>query len=247
MSFSLNSPYKKMKSKKGHSQTKEINSINPDILNYIQKVQNDKEKTKVINNSKNQLPIQVERILTNKLVNSNIHGLSEDMTFDKDKRFAAKKGLLYLLNNLSSGTFCPDIDEYFAKMREAKIEEFKKKPKLLEMKNINDDDLKMDKKKPYNLVKKSPFRESSSNIVQEDNIDEKNKNVNLRLKENKIDNSKYSEINEKYGLKKYNNDYDAEDLINLYDENEIKDNTFQININKEKRFKMKLKNKKNHN
>ena len=152
MSFSLNSPYKKMKSKKGHSQTKEINSINPDILNYIQKVQNDKEKTKVINNSKNQLPIQVERILTNKLVNSNIHGLSEDMTFDKDKRFAAKKGLLYLLNNLSSGTFCPDIDEYFAKMREAKIEEFKKKPKLLEMKNINDDDLKMDKKKPYNLV-----------------------------------------------------------------------------------------------
>ena len=247
MSFSLNSPYKKMKSKKGHSQTKEINSINPDILNYIQKVQNDKEKTKVINNSKNQLPIQVERILTNKLVNSNIHGLSEDMTFDKDKRFAAKKGLLYLLNNLSSGTFCPDIDEYFAKMREAKIEEFKKKPKLLEMKNINDDDLKTDKKKPYNLVKKSPFRESSSNIVQEDNIDEKNKNVNLRLKENKIDNSKYSEINEKYGLKKYNNDYDAEDLINLYDENEIKDNTFQININKEKRFKMKLKNKKNHN
>ena len=247
MSFSLNSPYKKMKSKKGHSQTKEINSINPDILNYIQKVQNDKEKTKVINNSKNQLPIQVERILTNKLVNSNIHGLSEDMTFDKDKRFAAKKGLLYLLNNLSSGTFCPDIDEYFAKMREAKIEEFKKKPKLLEMKNINDDDLKMDKKKPYNLVKKSPFRESSSNIVQEDNIDEKNKNVNLRLKENKIDNSKYSEMNEKYGLKKYNNDYDAEDLINLYDENEIKDNTFQININKEKRFKMKLKNKKNHN
>ncbi len=247
MSFSLNSPYKKMKSKKGHSQTKEINSINPDILNYIQKVQNDKEKTKVINNSKNQLPIQVERILTNKLVNSNIHGLSEDMTFDKDKRFAAKKGLLYLLNNLSSGTFCPDIEEYFAKMREAKIEEFKKKPKLLEMKNINDDDLKMDKKKPYNLVKKSPFRESSSNIVQEDNIDEKNKNVNLRLKENKIDNSKYSEINEKYGLKKYNNDYDAEDLINLYDENEIKDNTFQININKEKRFKMKLKNKKNHN
>ena len=247
MSFSLNSPYKKMKSQKGHSQTKEINSINPDILNYIQKVQNDKEKTKVINNSKNQLPIQVERILTNKLVNSNIHGLSEDMTFDKDKRFAAKKGLLYLLNNLSSGTFCPDIDEYFAKMREAKIEEFKKKPKLLEMKNINDDDLKMDKKKPYNLVKKSPFRESSSNIVQEDNIDEKNKNVNLRLKENKIDNSKYSEINEKYGLKKYNNDYDAEDLINLYDENEIKDNTFQININKEKRFKMKLKNKKNHN
>ena len=49
------------------------------------------------------------------------------MTFDKDKRFSAKKGLIYLLNNLSNGTFCPDIEEYFSKMKEAKMEEFKHK------------------------------------------------------------------------------------------------------------------------
>ena len=43
---------------------------------------------------------------------------NEDMTYDKDKRFNAKKGLLFLLNNLSNGTFCPDIEDYFKKMKE---------------------------------------------------------------------------------------------------------------------------------
>ena len=51
-----------------------------------------------------------------------------------------------------------------------------------------------------------------------------------------------NEIGEEIGIKKYENDFDAEDLINLYDKKEIKDNTFQINFNKEKMIKMKLKN-----
>ena len=53
--------------------------------------------------------------------------LNEDITNDKDKRFTAKKGLLYLLNNLSNGTFCPDIEDYFKKMKEKKVEEFRDK------------------------------------------------------------------------------------------------------------------------
>ena len=231
--------YKKKKSTKEHSPSKEINPIKPEIINYIQKLQGDTEKIKNINQPKSQLPKQVERIILNKLINPNYNALNEDMTFDKDKRFTAKKGLLYLLNNLSKGTFCPDIDEYFAKMKEAKMEEFRKKPKLLESKG--EDDLRGDKKKQYNLLKKSPKIESSLNNEREKSIDEISKNVNIRP--NKMDKGKYSEINEKFGLKKYNNDYDAEDLLNLYDENEIKDNTFQINYNKEKKFKMKIKNK----
>ncbi len=238
MSFSLNSPYKKMKSKKGHSQTKEINSINPDILNYIQKVQNDKEKTKVINNSKNQLPIQVERILTNKLVNSNIHGLSEDMTFDKDKRFAAKKGLLYLLNNLSNGTFCPDIEEYFSKMKEAKMEELKHKSRLLDTNLKSGDD--SDGKKKAGRKKsnrESTFKRLLNNM--DNNMENNQVNEN---KKNYFRKNVGNEIGEEIGIKKYENDFDAEDLINLYDKKEIKDNTFQINFNKEKMIKMKLKN-----
>ena len=231
--------YKKKKSTKEHSPSKEINPIKPEIINYIQKLQGDTEKVKNINQSKSQIPKQVERIILNKLINPNYNALNEDMTFDKDKRFTAKKGLLYLLNNLSKGTFCPDIDEYFAKMKEAKMEDFRKKPKLLDYRS--EDELRGDKKKQYNLLKKSPKIESSLNNEREKSVDEISKNVNIRP--NKIDKGKYSEINEKFGLKKYNNDYDAEDLLNLYDENEIKDNTFQINYNKEKKFKMKIKHK----
>ena len=224
--------YKKKKSTKEHSPSKEINPIKPEIINYIQKLQGDTEKVKNINQSKSQLPKQVERIILNKLINPNYNALNEDMTFDKDKRFTAKKGLLYLLNNLSKGTFCPDIDEYFAKMKEAKMEEFRKKPKLLDYRS--EDELRGDKKKQYNLLKKSPKIESSLNNERLKSLDEISKNVNIRT--NKIDKGKYSEINEKFGLKKY-------DLLNLYDENEIKDNTFQINYNKEKKFKMKIKHK----
>ena len=110
---------KGIKLKKVQTQHKESSPINPEILNYIQKVQNDNEKSKILTQNKNNMPIQVERIITNKLISTNNYqGLNEDMTLDKDTRFAAKKGLLYLLNNLSNGTFCPDIEEYFSKMKE---------------------------------------------------------------------------------------------------------------------------------
>ena len=228
------------KKKKENNSNKDISPINPDILTYIQKVQNDNNKTKVLNQSKNQIPIQVERILTHKLINTNYPAsLNEDMTYDKDKRFTAKKGLLYLLNNLSNGTFCPDIEEYFAKMKEAKMEEFKKKSKLLENnKIIEEDDSENNKSKKSNSFKKY-FKDFSSNN-KEDNI-----NYNKVIKFNEIKkNEKHTEMNDNYGLKKYDKDYDEGDLINLYDKNEIKDNTFQINYNKEKRYKMKLKKEK---
>ena len=223
------------KKRKQNNPNKEMSPINVDILTYIQKVQNDNNKAKMLNQSKNQMPIQVERILTNKLIGGNDStALNEDMTYDKDKRFTAKKGLLYLLNNLSNGTFCPDIEEYFAKMKEAKIEELKHKKNALENnKIVNDDDLENNSNKKYNLIKKTNKEFSPS----QENIFDSNKNIGVI--ENKNKNS--AVINEKFGLKKYDKDYDADDLINLYDKNEIKDNTFQINYNKEKRYKMKLK------
>lgn len=228
------------KKKKENNTNKDMSPINPDILTYIQKVQNNNNKPKVLNQSKNQIPIQVERILTNKLINTNYRpSLNEDMTYDKDKRFTAKKGLLYLLNNLSNGTFCPDIDEYFVKMKEAKIEEFKKKPKLLEIgKIIEEDDSENNQSKKNNTFKK-PLKDFSS-INKEDNIVH-----NKVIKFNEIKkNEKHHEINDNYGLKKYDKDFDEGDLIKLYDKNEIKDNTFQMNYNKEKRYKMKLKKEK---
>ena len=49
------------------------------------------------------------------------------------------------------------------------------------------------------------------------------------------------EVGNEIGIKKYENDYDADDLLNLYDKKEIKDNTFQINYNREKMIRMKIK------
>jgi hypothetical protein len=231
---------KGIKIKKNLGSKQEASPINPEILTYIQKVQNDNDKSKVLNQTKNNMPIQVERIITNKLINTNIStGLNEDMTYDKDKRFTAKKGLLYLLNNLSNGTFCPDIEEYFSKMKEAKMEEFKQKSRLLDS-NIQKSGEESDGKKRSN--KKRNTREPTYKRLlnnMENNIEESQVNESKKNLFRKNDNS---EIRDEIGIKKYEKDYDADDLKYLYDKKEIKDNTFQINFNKEKMIKMKLKN-----
>jgi hypothetical protein len=231
---------KGIKIKKNLGSKQEASPINPEILTYIQKVQNDNDKSKVLNQTKNNMPIQVERIITNKLINTNIStGLNEDMTYDKDKRFTAKKGLLYLLNNLSNGTFCPDIEEYFSKMKEAKMEEFKHKSRLLDS-NIQKSGEESDGKKRSN--KKRNTREPTYKRLlnnMENNIEESQVNESKKNLFRKNDNS---EIRDEIGIKKYEKDYDADDLKYLYDKKEIKDNTFQINFNKEKMIKMKLKN-----
>ena len=235
---------KGMKVKKMVGLKQESSPINPEILTYIQKVQNDNDKVKILNQTKNNMPIQVERIITNKLINSNASpGLSEDMTFDKDKRFAAKKGLLYLLNNLSNGTFCPDIEEYFSKMKEAKMEELKHKSRLLDTNLKSGDD--SDGKKKAGRKKsnrESTFKRLLNNM--DNNMENNQVNEN---KKNYFRKNVGNEIGEEIGIKKYENDFDAEDLINLYDKKEIKDNTFQINFNKEKMIKMKLKNENKNN
>ena len=217
----------------------EISPINPEILTYIQKVQNDNDKVKILNQTKNNMPIQVERIITNKLINTNTYqGLNEDMTFDKDTRFAAKKGLLYLLNNLSNGTFCPDIEEYFSKMKEAKMEELKHKSRLLDTNLKSGDDSDAKKKGGRKKNNREPtFKRLLNNM--DNNMENNQVNEN---KKNYFRKNVGNEIGEEIGIKKYENDYDADDLINLYDKKQIKDNTFQINYNKEKMIKMKLKN-----
>ena len=244
MSFPANIHSRKgIKIKKVQSQKQETSPINPEILTYIQKVQNDNEKNKIINQTKNNVPIQVERIITNKLINTtNYQGLNEDMTFDKDKRFAAKKGLLYLLNNLSNGTFCPDIEEYFSKMKEAKMEEFKHKSRLMESNIRSGDDSDSKKKSGRRKNRETSIKGIINNI--DNNIENNQATEN---KKNYFRKNLEHDKGEEIGIKKYENDYDADDLLNLYDKKEIKDNTFQINYNKEKLIRMKLKNENKNN
>ena len=233
---------KGIKSKKVQT-TNEISSpINPEILTYIQKVQNDNDKVKVMKDSKNNMPIQVERIIQNKLMNiNNFSGLNEDMTYDKDKRFTAKKGLLYLLNNLSNGTFCPDIEEYFSKMKDAKMEELKHKSRILELTHRTGDEMDGKRKDGRKKSKEPTLKKILNNM--DNNMENTKKESKAKYFRKNID----SELGEEIGIKKYENDYDAEDLRNLYDSKDKKENAFQINYNKEKLIRMKLKNENKNN
>ena len=73
--------------------------------------------------------------------------------------------------------------------------------------------------------------ENSGNNNEENRI-----NYNFKKKEKNKENNR-----EEFGIKRYENDYDEDELIELYDKKEIKDNLFHINYNKEKLYKMKLK------
>ena len=235
-----------IKRKNLHGLNQENNLINPEILTYIQKVQNDNEKVKMLNQTK--ASAQVERILTNKLINSNGYpNLNEDMTIDKDKKSTAKKGLLYLLNNLSGGTFCPEIEVYFNQMKDIKKTELKHRGKILEsnQKNANNNEggeetgvLKLRNKNEKDSKLKK-FRIDKNDDVN-NSVLKKNYRKNLVDEDSDDKEEIKKEINKEYGLKKYEKDYDADYLINLYDKNEIKDNTFTINYNKEKLVKMKF-------
>ena len=161
---------------------------------------------------------------------------NEDMTTDKDKRFNAKKGLLFLLNNLSNGTFCPDIEDYFKKMKEKKIEEFKNKiDDDINNFNIMDElDKKERKKKSRDSSIKRLLNTMTENELNKSG-DNNRINYNFKKKENNVN------INEDIGIKKYEDDYDENELDNLYGKKEVRNNLFNINYNKEKLYKMKLK------
>ena len=223
---------------KNKNNRRESISINPDIINYIQKIQNDEDKDKSRQNlqHKNSIPSQYERLISQKIkfnVISKNQIFSEDMTFDKDKRFTAKKGLLLLLNNISKGTFCPDIEEYFKKKKEQKVEEFRNKIKD----DINTFNI-MDKKGKKKKAKDSSIKKLLNSMAENsgNNNEENRINYNFKKKEKNKENNR-----EEFGIKRYENDYDEDELIELYDKKEIKDNLFHINYNKEKLYKMKLK------
>ena len=213
--------------------------INPEIINYIQIVQSDKDndKSKQTYTHKNSIPSSYERMINKKITKFQTAPLlNEDITNDKDKRFTAKKGLLYLLNNLSNGTFCPDIEDYFKKMKEKKVEEFRDKiDNDLNNFNIMDE---IDRRGRKKKMRDSSIKRLLNNLAEntDNNMGENRVNYNFKKKEK---NNK--DIKEDIGIKKYEDDYDEKELINLYDKNQIKDNIFHLNYNKEKLNKMKLK------
>ena len=124
------------------------------------------------------------------------------------------------------------------------MEEFKHKSRLLDsnIKNSGDDsDVKRrsTKKKSTREPNYKRLLNNMDNNIEDNQINEGKKNFFRKNNNN--------EIRDEIGIKKYEKDYDEDDLKYLYDKKEIKDNTFQINFNKEKMIKMKLKNENKNN
>ena len=97
------------------------NEINPGVLNFFKKIQVSKNnQTKNKNYKKQSLSENICGSLINQEFQKNY--LEEN---DKEIKLGAQKGLLYLLHNLSKGSFFPEINDFFDKMKDIKLEELR--------------------------------------------------------------------------------------------------------------------------
>ena len=173
--------------------------------------------------------------------------MNENINFDKVKRSQAKKGLLYLLNSLSGGTFCPEINIYFEEMKELKLSEMRNNYKQMLNKSNSDKSLNFDRTNSANEKIKKTDNESKEkgkedNILQNLNINNNIKNESHFQSFKKRKNSFDMEKKEFNGFKEYKDDYNQHDLENLYPSNELNDDVWKFNLNKEKKAKMKILN-----
>jgi hypothetical protein len=97
------------------------NPYNEEIYNYIQQIKpyvNTKDKAKNLNKNK-QLEIIPEDKVKSGLTREANKGLTDNILNDYETKNKARKGLLYLLNNLSSNQFCPEIKTYFQELKDS--------------------------------------------------------------------------------------------------------------------------------
>ena len=120
-------------------------------------------------------------------------------------------------------------------MKEKKVQEFKNKIND-DINNFNIMD-ELDKKERKKKTRDSSIKKLINTMTENEiNNIEINNEVNYNFKKKEYN----KDIKEQIGIKKYEDDYDEKDLINLYDKKELKDNLFHISYNKKKLYKMKL-------
>ena len=152
------------------------NKIDPGIFQFLKKSQNSpksNEESSKINKKKS---------LSENICNSIIHQQEEKNYIeenDKEIYLGAQKGLLYLLNELSKGKFFPEIDDFFDKMKDIKLQELRMKNNQKNLCNI-DNNIKEDENSEY-------FKRKNSG----------NKHVTLNV-QNKKEQNKSGEINERH-------------------------------------------------
>ena len=203
--------------KNKNNQKNFVNIIEPALINYISRLQNEKEKPR--------------RLQTLNDINSSgdqasslFNGLNDNIHVDADKKYKARRSLLYLLNIMSGGTFCPEINEHFRKEREKKNE---KNENNNANNNNNLPNNNITNTKPDILIKNPITRLKSLKNQLLSNANVNNKNLQERFQYNfkKRDNKKIEEKDEEenitknfekdIGLKEYEKYYSIEEIENI--------------------------------
>lgn len=213
--------------------------IQHEIISYITKLQSEQDKYKTkINFSQTALDS------SEKKPQSQYIGLNDNIHIDADKKSKARRSLLYLLNNLSGGSFCPEILEYFEELKKVKRNE-----QLNNVTALNES------------VRKTPKLNDSINLKNpltrtktlKDQLMNNNENVNPTFKYNfkkreemkEID--KIEENEELFGMKSFKNDYNLKEYEILYSVDEIETGSKMFQYTKEAQAKKKLTKKKEKN
>ena len=213
-----------------------INYIDPSIITYISKVQHEKDR-----------PRKIASIGDLDYKDSNINnGLNDNIHVDTDKKSKARRSLLYLLNVMSGGTFCPEINNYFNELREMRNKENqenkenKEEPKL-EKEGTNTSGKEFSIKNPIKRIQTLRDQLLNNNKQSQNNTERFNYHFKKREKEN--ENEKINEKDENLQIKTYTNDFGLKDFENYYSVEEIEKNTqtkFSFTLNKQTQARNKL-------
>ena len=206
-----------------HSQSSpNKNKVNPGFLNFIKKV-------KIANSASKEKNLK-KKSLSENIYNSLLFQKEQSKNYleenDKEIKLGAQKGLLYLLNELSQGKFFPEINDFFDKMKDYKLEELRMKAKSP---NKNEDNINNIKSEDdVETVKYDEVQNNNkylTSIIQDETSENKNENkINksetvtqtrkILKKKSSFKNKKHIKINPK-SLSKKNVKENLDNLENL--------------------------------
>jgi hypothetical protein len=93
--------------------------VNDEIYNYLVDTKNGIYSNNKKKYKKNGFEEDLDTIPEDKKINPiPVKGLDDNNNNDHELKSKARKGLLLLLNKMSGGSFCPDINKYFKKLHE---------------------------------------------------------------------------------------------------------------------------------
>ena len=182
--------------------------VNPGFLNFIKKVK--------IANSAEKEKNQKKKSLSENIYNSLLFQKEQQKNYleenDKEIKLGAQKGLLYLLNELSNGKFFPEINDFFDKMKDYKLEELRMKSKSP---NENEDNINntnnMKSEDDIETLKNSDVQNNKkylTSVIKDETNESKNENKNdesvtvtqtrkILKKKSSFKNKKHIKINSK--------------------------------------------------